>query len=429
MTELIKDGETWKTPDGRIVRRRTKKLRLIIARQRYIYKGKAGYARIWQLRKMINGVSVVFPLGADVTEAAKLADEIGAFLTVPTNTMEEAQRRYNPRSLNRPARFPTIGELFAVHKRGWKTLGISDASALGYQTALIYMIRRVEAYRANKQIESQSGKALDWTPWLGRPTTMLTARFVLDFKAAMTGDDEDMDEEEILTAKISCDSYLRRSRAVFSGEALKYFKHHGLIMPEIEGFFEPSFFGAKKYFELLPLAIVEGIFGALPALAETDRNAWRAFMLCCHLGMRKGEAGAAHWDWVEEVDGSLRMNIRTKGDFNPKHGHGRRTEFERWVWEVLSDSREDLQYILTGDATERTESVFNRLNLWLRGLGAAVGKPTHELRKLWFSYTVKTKSLAIASRQGGHRDPKITASYYADNMMPASLLRHWQKPA
>lgn len=419
---IQRDGDTWKLPDGMVIRRRTKRLRLVVFRQRYVYKGEFRYSSCFYFAKMINGVRELFPLGTDAADAAKKADEIGAYLALPTSSLEEAKRIYDPRGVARKTHLATIAEVFEAHKTSWRSIGISDASGKGYQYALVMILRYVEAYRAKRPLVSQSGRKMDITPWTKQPTTVLTAKLLLDFKAAMVADLED--EEEILTAQISCDSFMRQARSVFSEEARRYYRHMRLPLPDLAEWFEVPLFGAKKYFELPSMETVMRVFAALPGLKKSDLNAWRAFMLCTHLGLRKSEAGFARWSWIEEP-GPV-MKIREDGAFKPKHGHGRKIQLEPWVWTQLKEARASIDTIICGEEHERTDQVFERLNVWLKSKGISATKPTHELRKLWFSYTAKVRGILAAQQQGGHSDPKVTSDSYADNMMPDELLPYWK---
>lgn len=425
MTDLLKDGDTWKTLDGLIVRRPTKRLGLIIHRQRYRYRGENRYSRGFYLEKMVNGVIVNFPLGTDALAAAKRADEIGAFLALPGNTLEQARRIYDPRGLARREHFASIAEVFKVHEENVRTLGISAASAKGYRYALVMIMRYVEAWEKRREPHRQAGRKLDWSPWTQQPTTVLTAKQLLDFKAAMLADLED--EEDILTAKISADSFTRQARAVFSEDALRLYGHLKIPLPDLTEWMSVRLFEAKRFFELPPVSVIKSVFDGVAELKATDLNAWRAFIICMHIGLRKAEASALRWDWVESVDGKPRLALREAGAFRPKHGTGRRVVIEPWVWAELEDSRESVDTVIIGNDTERNERVFLRLNAWLQKHGVTAEKPSHELRKCWVSYIAKTQGMLSAQKMAGHKDPKTTATHYADNLLADELLPYWQK--
>ncbi|RMH31444.1 MAG: site-specific integrase [Planctomycetota bacterium] len=428
--KIIKNGETWKLTDGTIVRRRSRRMRVVIERLSYNYKGERRWSKGFVFRKQINRREVRFPLGTDAEAAARLADEIAAFLAVRTNTLDDALARFDLRGAERRAGYALIGDVFRCQEAAvrTRTLRVAASTARGYRASLVHVLRYAEAKRTRKAFDDQSGRAIDWTPFERMSTTRLTGKLVLDYQAAFLATlGDDPDEEEVVSRQISCDSILRQARAVFSKSAMSVYRHAGINIPDLSSFFEVPMFNRRKYHELLPVGVIERIFAAAPQLRRDDPNAWRAFVLCVHLGLRKSEAAAAEWSWVEEIDGTPTMSLRARGKFNPKHGHGRRVQFAPWVWQALRQSRTSLTTIIDGTPTERNEAVFERLNAWLRrhGIDSSVKKPTHELRKLWFSFTVKTKGLLAAQQQGGHYDPKVTSDCYAHNLMPDSLIPFW----
>lgn len=418
------EGDVWKLPDGSIVRRKTKRLRLVIQRQRYSYKGEYRYNRSFHLEKQVGGRTVCFPLGTDARKAAEKADEIGAFLALPASTLDQARKLYDPRGEARSAGYATIREVFDAHTAGFRSLGISEKSGRGYQYALVQIMRHVEAHRKGKDVISRPGAKLDWSPWTKQCTTVLTAKQLIDFKTLWLDGLED--EEEILTAQITCDSFMRQARSIFSRDAMKYYRQACVTLPDLTDWMDVGFFGARKFFELQPVATIRAVFESMPELKKADPNAWRACMLCVHMGLRKAEAAAMKWSWVEVVDGTPRVNLRQDGTFAPKHGTGRRVTFKPWVWEALQASRDSLDTVISGTDTERTEGVFARLNAWLKKRGIGSEKPTHELRKCWVSYIAKTEGMLAAQKMAGHRDPKTTTTHYADNLLPDELKRYWE---
>ena len=77
------------------------------------------------------------------------------------------------------------------------------------------------------------------------------------------------------------------------------------------------------------------------------------------------------------MDDKPMLYVRRRGEFNPKHGKGRKVVLEKWVYATL----EELGPVRQGDALEH-------LGTWIRGLlpaDARITKPIHELRKCWVS--------------------------------------------
>ena len=413
-----------------IVRFKSTKLGVAVYRQRYTHKGENAYTKSFYVNKTVGGKTVRFPLGLDARAAEKLAEEITAFLTIPTNTLEMAVAKYDPRKADRigvPS-FTMILKTFesALNIIGRKGGRVSSSTFKGYRSFLATMLRKVEAHRKGKPFESFFGKHhIDYSPWFDQPIDILDTRFAMDFKLASIppppdGEDE-ADEEELLTAKISADTALRNARALFSKQAMRYYKQCGLIIPpSITGFMEEPDFGAKKYFQLLPPNIIVNVVRASIALRIDDLDAFRGYLLCMHCGLRRGEALAFHPSWIRREDRPM-LYVTVKGRFNPKHGTGRKVAIEQWV----ADTLQELGPI-------SNEQALDRLNEWVKALiptEFTVSKPLHELRKCWVSAKAKTEGLLAAQQQAGHRDSETTTRHYADNLMPDWLVPLWRESA
>ncbi len=422
---------TTKSIDGEIISFQTKRMGATVRRLPYkAGDGSVRWTKKFYFAKMVNGELARFPLPSLPAEANRIADLIAAFLEDPTNTIDDAKRKFNPRALLRPSNFSTIGELFEFHAEHEQVLEIGGTTAKSYRRCLLLILREVDAWHNGTKIENWSGhRFLDkaMAPWLGLSLTVVTAKLGLDYKRFMLPDDLE-DEEEEITRKISCDTNLRSAHALFSREAMKLYQgSHTLALPDVSGFMGVGLFNAKKYFVLPDISAIRNIFTAAPRLKADDLNAYRAFLVCVQAGLRKSEAANFRLEWLKEED-SPAIQIHADGKFKPKHGHGRKVLLDPWVAEEIRSLAPATKYFLDGTDTERTANVFERLNAWLRTCGVEAVKPTHELRKLWFSQKVKRESLLAASQQGGHRDPKVTSSFYANSQMPDNVLPFWQEP-
>ncbi len=403
---------------------RSSKWGVTVYRQRFNSRqGGATYAAPWYCRKTVSRKTQIFPLGLDPNTADSMADEIAAFLSIPSNTLEMAVARYNPRAAERALRVASIGDVISTYHRALNVVGrkgksVGKSSYAGYRSSMLTFIRKALAFREGVPFESWLGrKNIDASPWLNRPVSLLTARLVSDFKLACTSvepGEPELDEEELLTAKISADSCLRNARAFFSKAALRYYSQVSLEIPDMAEFLAEPDFGAKKYFELLPLSIVEPLMRDSLKLRDDDLDAYRGFILATHCGLRHAEIEAFQTAWLREEDRPM-LYVTTSGDFTPKHGRGRKVGIEQWVAALLADI-----------GPIKDPSSLANLNVWLREHGVAVNKPLHELRKLWVSYKAKSEGLLAAQQQAGHRDPKTTTMHYADNMLPERLLPFWK---
>jgi integrase len=417
-----------KNAAGEIVRFITHRMGVTIARPEY---AKGQFASRFYYAKMINGQLARFPLSHVPADAQRLADEIAAFLSSPTNTLDDAKRKFNPRALERKSEFSTIGDVLEYHLQHWKILEIGQNTGVGYHQSMLVLLRQVDAFRKGTEFENWSGrrKGMDElkAPWLARSTTVLTEQLASDYQRAMVPPDLE-DEEEELSQKITCDSTLRCARAIFSKEALRIYRaSHAIKLPDLTEFLSVSLFNAKKYFELPDPAVIRKVFAAAPLFKASDLNAYRAFLVCVQAGLRKSEAAHLRMDWLHQEE-TPALHIHADGAFKPKHGHGRKVFLDPWVSAEMAEIAAPGQFFIEGTDTERTEEVFSRLNVWLRGLGIEANKPTHELRKLWFSQKTKREGVLAAAKQGGHKDVKITQSFYADCAMPADIIPFWQEP-
>ena len=414
---------------------RTNRLNLLVHRQPYTVNGVKCYTKGFHVEKMVNGERGRFPLSEIPKDAEATAELIVAFLMDRTRTIEEALKKFNPRALLRPSTFSTLGELLNFHRESWKQLEISDKTAKGYQSSLLVVLRYVHSFRTGQPFENWSGRGGAslgplMKPWLDRPVTpaLLNRGVADDYQKLMLKDCED-DEDEV-TSKITCDTTYRCAKHVFTEEAVKLYKNSSLMLPyeAIADFQAVQPFGTQRFFVLPDMSVIRDIFQHAPALKKNDVNAYRAFVLCAHAGLRKAEVANMRMEWLREEDTFVIRIPTSDGTFKPKHGHGRMVQIEAWVAKELRELAGKREYFLEGEKGERTDQVFHRLNLWQRERGVTATKPVHELRKYWFSQKVKRTDGMTAAKQGGHRDPKITQQCYADSLMPNGVLSFWTEP-
>lgn len=413
-----------KIDDSVAHRFKTRKLALTVYRQQFTDRhGVKQHARSWSFTKMVNGTSARFPLGFNKTRAEKLAEEIASFLSIPTNTLAMAISAYNPRHAAKANRVPTFQEILDAYESALNIIGrrggmVSASSFKGYKSSLFTMLRKVDAYRRGKPFESYTGRHhVDYGPWFSQPIDILTRKFAMDFKLASLPDDDSADEDDLLTAKISADTILRCARALYSKQAMRYYKEIGLNIPDLSGFMDEPDYAAKKYFQLLPPDIIIAIMRDSINLRLSDVDAYRAYLLTMHCGLRRAEALAYKPHWLRQEDRPM-VHVVAGGGFNPKHGHGRRVAIEQWVFALLKEL-----------GPVETPAALENLNVWMKARipkEHAVSKAIHEARKLWVSYKAKAEGILAAAQQAGHKDPKVTATHYADNQMPDYLLPYWK---
>lgn len=411
-----------------IVRFKTARFGLAVYRVRYTDgNGTEHYSRPFYFGKTTNGKLTRFPLGIDSRTAEKLAEEIAGFLSIPTNTVEMAIAKYNPKRAARASHVPTFAEILEHYKSALAIIGrkggsVGESTFKGYRSFLATALRKVECYRAGKPFDNFMGRHhVDYSEWFDQPIDILTAKFAMDFKLASMPPppegEEEPDEEEILSAKITVDTTLRSVRALFSKAAIRYYRQVGLNLPDLSEFMAETGFGAKKYFMILPPEVIVKVMRASLTLRADNPPAYRAFLLCMHCGLRRGEAIAFRKEWLREEDRPM-LYVYTKGKFLPKHGTGRKVAIEQWVFDVLKSENYEI-----------SPEVMDYLNDWAKALipvAHRVSKSTHELRKCWVSFKAKSEGLLAAQQQAGHKDSRTTSQHYADSLMPESLLPWWK---
>jgi integrase len=200
---------------------------------------------------------------------------------------------------------------------------------------------------------------------------------------------------------------------------MRYYREMGLNLPDLSAFMSEPEFTAKKYFQLLPINVIVNVMRESLSLRIADIDAYRAFLLTMHCGLRRAEALAFKPAWLKEGDKDV-IEVSVDGQFKPKHGKGRKVFIEPWVAALIRE---------LGPVKEPAS--MGRLNAWATHLipdEDKVNKPIHEMRKLWISCKAKTDGIHAASSQAGHTDVRTTTMHYADNSMSDRLIPLWKEP-
>lgn len=393
----------------------------------------------YTMRVKRNGRRYYFTLPSTKPEAAKLADEIDKFLDVPTNTIEQAIQRFNPakwEKMNPETRAATVGDVLDAHERAEKALGLEKRTGKAYRAGLLLLFRQGLQHRRGGRVPSDDAiRAMSLDE--------LTPRLVSDFKlarAATAGDNK----SEIEKKKRSANSVFRSVTSLFTEAAREHYPH--LTLPKdfgrvLEGMSYRRVEG-KKY-RLPPTPTIErvmldawqlrnGYIDENGRAVPPDRNAYLAWLLAAHAGLRKKEIAHAVIEWVEKTT-PPRVWVRSTPDFIAKGKDEGFAEVETWVVEELELLAESPALLLTGNETERGEEVFARLNSWLKARGLAAGKgekAVHGLRALCGSYWATTRGIFTAQKFLRHKTVDVTNDHYADVILDKNLHRLWkERPA
>jgi integrase len=222
---------------------------------------------------------------------------------------------------------------------------------------------------------------------------------------------------------VSCNSYLRRARALFSKRNVLD-KLRSIQLPPVLPFdgvqLEPrtdtKFYGAGiSPLVLLRLAVNE--------LAGQRDEELKAFLLAITLGLRRREIDLLEWQSFDFVTATLRI-MPTKWYQLKTDESASELPVEPEILELFRGwrARASGEFVLESDRLPksvnyqqyRCEETFQALLAWLRSKGVQGHKPLHALRKLYGSALTDLHGLHAASSGLRHADIRTTHEFYAD---------------
>jgi integrase len=222
---------------------------------------------------------------------------------------------------------------------------------------------------------------------------------------------------------VSCNSYLRRARALFS-KAKVIDKLRSVKLPavlpfdgvELEPRTDTKFYGAGVEPVTLMRAAVEELGG--------DRiEELKAFLLGITLGLRRREMDLLEWQSFDFVAGTLRI-MPTKWYQLKTNESASELPVEPEILELFRGWRARAigEFVIESERPPkvadyqhyRCEKVFAALLGWLREKGVQGNKPLHQMRKLYGSALADLHGLHAASSGLRHADIRTTSAFYAD---------------
>jgi len=220
---------------------------------------------------------------------------------------------------------------------------------------------------------------------------------------------------QLHSAKRTVFGTVRKAKSVFTKKMLQRYLDAGMQI-DVKDFIARAVDNGPsvRYKAPKDQSLAARTFKASESLKDSDPNAFIAFTLAMQAGLRKSEIANAKVSWLEDHV----VHVQPSGDYDTKNSYGREIPINPQCYSLLvsflSDRNSD-EYILEGNKTERTESVFRRLNKWLADLGwTHSNKRTHELRKWYGSQVAKLGGIHAAQHLLGHMDYSTTDRYYAD---------------
>jgi integrase len=224
------------------------------------------------------------------------------------------------------------------------------------------------------------------------------------------------------SAKTSVNTYLRQARSLFSKKILK---HRGAVtLPHPLPFGEIEFEPRQNLKYRATFDVQKLIETAKDELAQTDPEAFRAFLLAVLVGLRRKEIDLLEWNSFLWETGVVRVETTQHFDAKTEDSLGD-VAVEDEVLELFRGyrARATSAFVLESDGQPKTgadygyyrcQKLFDRLISWLRKCGVQGNKPLHTLRKEFGSQVCALHGVHAASRQLRHADIATTSAYYVD---------------
>jgi integrase len=225
---------------------------------------------------------------------------------------------------------------------------------------------------------------------------------------------------------VSCNSYLRRARALFSKrkvlDKLRSVKLSATLPfdgVELEPRTDTKFYGAG----VEPLALLRA---AVAELADDHIEKLKALLLAITLGLRRREIDLLEWQSFDFVAGTLRImptkwyQLKTNESASELPVEPEVLELFRG-WRARATSEFVLESIRPPKSVSyqhyRCQETFQGLLAWLRKTGVTGNKPLHALRKMFGSALADLHGLHVASAGLRHSNLQTTAGFYVDRRM------------
>ncbi len=308
----------------------------------------------------------------------------------------------------------TLGEVFDAYRRRAETEDINARTVKENISCLSRIVRAVHGKHCDPEAEK---------------TSILTAELVREYQARKLESAKPAGPLALDKAKSTSFSTVRQARSLFSRECLQSSAYRDLSLPDLAGFLETRLKNKERQLRRPPdPKLIAATAEAATELKKTHPARWLAFILCSNLGLRRSEAIAARWDWIDEVtvhgeqsqpDGTTKtvettcyvMSVIKRDDFDPK-GSPRLISIHPEVWQDMKQAQLSLDTIIPGTQPERLQACKENVT-WLRALGWNARLPNHALRGLFASTIASQHGLFAAQSALGHADPRTTTDSYA----------------
>jgi integrase len=228
------------------------------------------------------------------------------------------------------------------------------------------------------------------------------------------------------SARVSANSFIRRARALFQPEILELLKDR-LQMPQPIALrpVKPEKLRVNGYRSSFDVALV--VEDAKSELASNEPEQYKIFLLAVMVGLRRNEIDKLPWNGFRWNECNIRIEttqfFRAKSreseadvPIDPKlleifRGyHARAGKRGHFVIESKVAPKPSALY-----DHYRCQTLFRKLNAWLRAKGVVAKNPLHTLRKEYGSQINALYGLTAAQEVLRHADIQVTAAHYVEN--------------
>jgi integrase len=381
----------------------------------------------WYARVQFQGKRQFFPLGTpNKAVAAAKARDIFLFLTVNgwPLTLAKYKAKFRPTSATDPSAITVGSFLEAVF-----SVCTNRSTIEGYATAFRKIVADLFGFSSDPaKFNYRSGGRDEWlTKVHGIELSKITPVKIQEWKQSFLAAARD-DPLALRKARISVNTFLRRSRSLFSPKVLRQLQ---LSLPSPLAFdgveFEPR--QSMKYqsnFNVLNLIKL-----ANKELRPSEPATYMIFLLAVTSGLRRKEIDLLEWSSFRFKDKVIR--IKPTQFFHPKSQDSiAEIQIDPEIMAIFRQYRAKAKgaFVIPSEKPPKTvsrgdyyrcESNFDRLNAWLRSKGVNTQKPLHTLRKEYGSLINKTHGIHAASKALRHADISVTNNFYTDSRSRVTL--------
>jgi integrase len=277
--------------------------------------------------------------------------------------------------------------------------------------------------KSRARFDHRKGGRKEWAAAIdATPLAAITPDRIREWKRAYV-DRAGHDELSRRRYTISCNTYVRQARALFSRtKVLSKLRSVQLptVLPfdgvELERRVSTKFHGCG-------VDAVSLLRSAVDELSGDRVESLKVFLLGLTLGLRRREIDLLEWRSFDFVSGTLRI-LPTKWYQLKTPESAAELPVEPEVLELFRGwrARATSEFVIESDRAPkstdyqhyRCDETFQSLLDWLRDKGVEGNKPLHALRKLYGSQLADQHGLHVASSGLRHADVRTTAEYYID---------------